>query len=139
MLPALFPALLATLPTGPGAALAVATVALAYVITQRELDASLIDCSRPTSPPSSRPGARAASPMCCWPIPAMLPTCTSRSPRTRAVASGAGRSALKGVLAAYGDQPLPTQVVPGCKTVEVSDLGCPGLKLSIARAGRKTS
>ena len=41
MLPALFPALLATLPTGPGAALAVATVALAYVITQRELDASL--------------------------------------------------------------------------------------------------
>lgn len=33
---------------------------------------------------------------------------------------------------------FPTQAVPGRKTVEVSDLGCPGLKLSIARAGRKT-
>mgnify|MGYP001162098520 FL=1 len=41
MLPALFPTLLATLPTGPGAALAVAAAALAYMITQHEIDASL--------------------------------------------------------------------------------------------------
>ena len=36
MLPALFPALLASVPTGPGAALDVTAAALTYVITQRE-------------------------------------------------------------------------------------------------------
>ena len=36
--PHLLPALLASLPTGPGAAVAVATAAVAYVLTQRELD-----------------------------------------------------------------------------------------------------
>ncbi|GHD81403.1 hypothetical protein [Vogesella fluminis] len=41
MHPALFPSLLASLPTGPGAALVVATAALSYVITQREIDAKL--------------------------------------------------------------------------------------------------
>ena len=41
MHPALFPSLLASLPTGPGAALVVATAALTYVITQREIDAKL--------------------------------------------------------------------------------------------------
>jgi hypothetical protein len=41
MLPALFPTLLASLPTGPGAALAVAAAALTYVITQREIDAKV--------------------------------------------------------------------------------------------------
>ena len=41
MLPALFPTLLASLPTGPGAALAITAVALAYVLTQREIDAKL--------------------------------------------------------------------------------------------------
>jgi hypothetical protein len=41
MLPALFPALLATLPTGPGAALAVTAAALTYLITQREIDAKV--------------------------------------------------------------------------------------------------
>lgn len=39
--PALLPVLLASLPTGPGAALAVATAAMAYVLTQRSIDASL--------------------------------------------------------------------------------------------------
>ena len=41
MHPALFPSLLASLPTGPGAALVVATAALSYVLTQREIDAKL--------------------------------------------------------------------------------------------------
>lgn len=41
MLPALFPTLLATLPTGPGVALAVATTALAYVLSQRDIDAKV--------------------------------------------------------------------------------------------------
>ena len=41
MLPALFPSLLATLPTGPGAALAVTPAALTYVITPREINAKL--------------------------------------------------------------------------------------------------
>ena len=41
MLPALFPSLLASLPTGPGAALAITAAALTYVITQREVDAKL--------------------------------------------------------------------------------------------------
>jgi len=41
MLPALFPTLLAALPTGPGAALAVTAAALTYVITQREIDAKV--------------------------------------------------------------------------------------------------
>lgn len=41
MLPALFPTLLAALPTGPGAALAVMAAALTYVITQREIDAKV--------------------------------------------------------------------------------------------------
>jgi len=41
MHPALFPSLLASLPNGPGAALVVATAALTYVITQREIDAKL--------------------------------------------------------------------------------------------------
>lgn len=39
--PALLPAVFAALPTGPGAALALVTAALAYVLTQRELDASI--------------------------------------------------------------------------------------------------
>lgn len=42
MLPALFPTLLASVPTGPGAALAITAAALTYVITQardrREVD-----------------------------------------------------------------------------------------------------
>lgn len=41
MHPALFPSLLASLPTGPGAALAITAAALTYVITQREIDAKL--------------------------------------------------------------------------------------------------
>jgi hypothetical protein len=41
MLPALFPALLTSLPTGPGTALAVTTAAVAYLLTQREIDASV--------------------------------------------------------------------------------------------------
>ncbi len=41
MHPALFPSLLASLPTGPGAALVVAAAALSYVITHREIDAKL--------------------------------------------------------------------------------------------------
>lgn len=41
MLPALFPTLLARLPTGPGAALAVTAAALTYVITQRKIHAKL--------------------------------------------------------------------------------------------------
>ena len=39
MHPTLFPSLLASLPTGPGAALAITAAALTYVITQREIDA----------------------------------------------------------------------------------------------------
>lgn len=39
--PALLPAVFAALPTGPGAALALVTAAVAYVLTQRELDASI--------------------------------------------------------------------------------------------------
>lgn len=35
--PPLFPALLAALPTGPGAAALVAAASIAYVLTQREL------------------------------------------------------------------------------------------------------
>lgn len=39
MLPALFsPAVLAALPTGPGAAVALLAVALSYAITQREIE-----------------------------------------------------------------------------------------------------
>lgn len=41
MHPALFPSLLASLPTGPGAALAITAAALTYVITQREIDAKV--------------------------------------------------------------------------------------------------
>lgn len=41
MLPALFPTLLTSLPTGPGAALAITAAALTYVITQREIDAQV--------------------------------------------------------------------------------------------------
>ena len=41
MHPALFPSLLASLPSGPGAALVVATAALTYVITQRNIHAKL--------------------------------------------------------------------------------------------------
>lgn len=41
MPPALLPAVFAALPTGPGAALALVTAAVAYVLTQRELDASI--------------------------------------------------------------------------------------------------
>ena len=41
MHPALFPSLLASLPTGPGAALVVATATVAYLLTQREIDASV--------------------------------------------------------------------------------------------------
>ena len=41
MLPAPFPTLLASVPTGPGAALAITAAALTYVITQREIDAKL--------------------------------------------------------------------------------------------------
>ena len=41
MLPALFPTLLASVPTGPGAALAITAAALTYMITQREIDAKL--------------------------------------------------------------------------------------------------
>lgn len=37
----LLPAVFAALPTGPGAALALATAAVAYVLTQRDLDASI--------------------------------------------------------------------------------------------------
>jgi hypothetical protein len=39
--PPLFPTLLAALTTGPGAAVAVATCAIAYVLTRREIDLSL--------------------------------------------------------------------------------------------------
>ena len=41
MLPALVPTLLASLPTGPGAALAITAATLTYVLTQREIDAKL--------------------------------------------------------------------------------------------------
>lgn len=42
MLPALFsPALLAALPTGPGAALALLAVAFSYAVTQREVELNL--------------------------------------------------------------------------------------------------
>ena len=41
MLPVLFPTLLASLPTGPGAALAITAATLTYVLTQREIDAKL--------------------------------------------------------------------------------------------------
>lgn len=41
MLSALFPTLLAALPTGPGAALAITAAALTYVITQRDIDAKV--------------------------------------------------------------------------------------------------
>jgi len=41
MLPALFPTLLASLPTGPGVALAVATTALAFMLNQRDIDAKI--------------------------------------------------------------------------------------------------
>ena len=42
MLPALFSsALLAALPTGPGAALALLAVALSYAVTQREVELNL--------------------------------------------------------------------------------------------------
>ncbi len=39
--PPLFPSLLAALPAGPGAAVVVATAAVAYVLTQREFDLSV--------------------------------------------------------------------------------------------------
>lgn len=39
--PALLPAVFAALPTGPGAALALVTAAVAYVLTQRDIDASI--------------------------------------------------------------------------------------------------
>ena len=42
MLPALFPTLLVSLPTGPGATLAITAATLTYVLTQREIDAKLI-------------------------------------------------------------------------------------------------
>ena len=41
MHPVLFPSLLTSLPTGPGAGLVVGRAALTYVITQREIDAKL--------------------------------------------------------------------------------------------------
>lgn len=42
MLPALFsPALLAALPTGPGAAVALLAVALSYAIAQRDVEAEV--------------------------------------------------------------------------------------------------